>query len=100
MWHHVYTMSATTMGIRELRQNLSRALQRVRAGETIEVTDRGEPVALLAPLPRARAIDRLIAEGRATPGKGSLDEFLRTHRPIAGTTGISTDEAIQEDRGE
>jgi prevent-host-death family protein len=38
-----------TAGIRELRQNLSRYLERVKAGETIEVTDRGKVVAALVP---------------------------------------------------
>lgn len=40
------------VGVRELRHNLSAWLRRVRDGETFEVTDRGTPVALLAPLPR------------------------------------------------
>jgi prevent-host-death family protein len=37
------------IGVRELRQNASRYLARVASGETIEVTDRGRPVALLVP---------------------------------------------------
>jgi antitoxin (DNA-binding transcriptional repressor) of toxin-antitoxin stability system len=40
------------VGVRELRQNLSRWLRLVAEGRTFEVTDRGEPVALLSPLPR------------------------------------------------
>ena len=40
------------VGVRELRHNLSAWLRRVRDGEAFEVTDRGTPVALLAPLPR------------------------------------------------
>ena len=51
--------------VRELRQNLSVYLQRVEGGETLSVTKRGEPVAVLAPLPgRGGPIDRLEAEGR------------------------------------
>jgi prevent-host-death family protein len=38
-------------GIRELRQNLSRYIDRVKAGETIEVTEHGRPVAALVPRP-------------------------------------------------
>lgn len=38
-------------GIRELRQNLSRYIDRVKAGETIEVTERGKVVAALVPRP-------------------------------------------------
>jgi prevent-host-death family protein len=57
-----------TVGIRELRQNLSVYLRRVEQGETLEVTERGRPVALLTPLPgRKSVLDRLIAEGHATP---------------------------------
>lgn len=56
-----------TIGIRELRQQASRYLRDVERGETIEVTDRGRPVALLVPLPHATAIDRLVASGRMAP---------------------------------
>ncbi len=38
------------VGVRELRQNLSRYLRRVGAGEHFEVTERNVPVAILAPL--------------------------------------------------
>ncbi|MCA9853061.1 MAG: type II toxin-antitoxin system prevent-host-death family antitoxin [Dehalococcoidia bacterium] len=34
-----------TLGIRELRQHASKYLRLVRDGETIQVTDRGEPIA-------------------------------------------------------
>lgn len=63
-----------TVGVRELRQNLSRYLRRVEAGETLEVTEHGRPVAVLAPLPPANesVIDRLIREGKARPAKGDL----------------------------
>jgi len=50
-------------GVRELRQRASELLRRVEAGETIEITDRGRPVAVLAPLPDKRPIDRLRATG-------------------------------------
>ena len=57
------------VGVRELRQNLSIYLDRVKAGETLEVTEHGHPVATLAPWTpqRLSIIDRLIAEGKATP---------------------------------
>lgn len=38
------------IGVRELRQNASVYLARVAAGETLRVTDRGRPVALLTPV--------------------------------------------------
>jgi prevent-host-death family protein len=57
------------VGVRELRQNLSVYLDRVKAGETLEVTEHGQPVAQLGPRPvkPTSIIDRLIAEGRITP---------------------------------
>src|SRR5271155_393436 len=42
--------SATeTVGVRELRQHLSRYLARVKEGETLTVTERGHEVARLVP---------------------------------------------------
>ncbi len=49
-------------GIRELRQNLSRYIDRVKAGETIEVTERGKVVAALVPR-REREVAALEARG-------------------------------------
>jgi prevent-host-death family protein len=64
-----------TIGVRELRQRASELLRRVEAGETIEVTDRGRPVALLAPLPDGEPLDRLRAAGETTPAAGNLDDL-------------------------
>jgi prevent-host-death family protein len=57
------------VGVRELRQNLSVYLDRVKAGETLEVTEHGQPVAQLGPRPTkpASIIDQMLADGRATP---------------------------------
>ena len=64
------------VGVRELRQNLSVHLRRVIAGETLEVTDRGHAVAVLAPLPNpSTPLERLMAEGRATRPVGDLLEL-------------------------
>jgi prevent-host-death family protein len=52
-----------TSGIRELRQRASELLRRVEAGETIEITDRGRPVAVLAPLPNQGPTEHLRATG-------------------------------------
>ena len=61
------------IGVRELRQNLSVYLRRVKAGETLEVKERGHWVAVLAPAgATASALERLVAAGRATPAAGDL----------------------------
>jgi prevent-host-death family protein len=53
------------VGVRELRQNLSVYLRRVAAGEVLEVTERGRPVAQLAPLhDSADPLARLASAGR------------------------------------
>lgn len=61
--------------MRELRQNASRYLRRVEAGETIEVTDRGRPIARLVPVGTGSTWDRLVAEGRVTLARGSIDDL-------------------------
>ena len=58
------------VGIRELRDHLSRYLNAVREGEEVTVTDHGKAVARLVPLERPRRLDRLIAEGLVTPAQG------------------------------
>lgn len=54
------------IGVRELRQHASRYLARVESGESLEVTDRGRPVALLVPL-RADPWESLVGTGRVVP---------------------------------
>jgi antitoxin (DNA-binding transcriptional repressor) of toxin-antitoxin stability system len=72
------------VGVRELRQNLSVYLARIAQGETLEVTDRGRAVAILAPLPPAVGIlDRLKAEGRLIPATGDLLTLNRPRRTVS-----------------
>ncbi len=88
------------VGVRELRQNLSQYLRRVAKGESLEVTDRGRAVAVLAPLPEAStALERLIASGRATRPIGSLSEYLK-HNPPIGPVSTWASEALEELREE
>ena len=57
-----------SVGVAELRQNLSKYLRRVERGERLLVTDRNRPVAELGPPPSTGpALDELIAAGRVTP---------------------------------
>lgn len=62
----------TIVGIRQLRQNASAYLRRVRAGETIQIADRGRPVALWVPIPDAGGIARLDAELRLSDAQGDV----------------------------
>ena len=83
--------------VRELRQNLSIYLDRVEGGETFSVTKRGEPVAVLAPLPgRGGAIDRLAAEGWIIPATGRLEDLPPPAKPRPGQRPLS--ELLEETR--
>ncbi len=79
------------VGVRELRQNLSVYLDRVKAGETLEVTEHGHPVARLGPRPAEpmTPIERLIAEGRATPATGDLSELGPPPKLPEGTPSLT-----------
>lgn len=60
-----------SVGIRELRQRASELLRRVEDGESIEITDRGRPVAVLGPLPED-PVERLRASGDLQESGGDL----------------------------
>lgn len=65
------------VGVRELRQNLSVYLRRVRRGEALVVTERGRPVAALHPLP---AVVRL--EERGIPLRRGLGNLAELPPPV------------------
>lgn len=96
-----YIVYMNEVGVRELRQNLSVYLDRVKGGESLRVTEYGRTVALLTPLPRKdmNVFERLVAEGRATPPAKSL-KSLRLPKP--GPPGLPRSEDIlaelREDR--
>lgn len=75
------------VGVRELRQNLSVYLKHVREeGRAYEVTERGEPVAHLTPLPDrpTTTYERMLAEGRITPATRRWDELPEPLPPLPG----------------
>jgi prevent-host-death family protein len=87
-----------SVGVAELRQNLSVYLRRIAQGERLIVTDRNRPVAELVPVSHApSAVDRLIAEGRATPARRS-----RRFSPlvIEGLAETAFSDAVIELRGD
>jgi len=88
------------VGVRELRQNLSKYLTRVKEGESLVVTERGDEVARLIPLgPGANAYADLARRFDASVPVKELDEVVAsfTHDPSpAGTA----DAIIAEGRRE
>ncbi|MGH3717389.1 MAG: type II toxin-antitoxin system Phd/YefM family antitoxin [Pseudonocardiaceae bacterium] len=57
------------IGIRALRNGLSRHLAEVRRGRTVTVTDHGKVIARIVPAGTPTALERLIAEGRVRPAR-------------------------------
>jgi prevent-host-death family protein len=85
-----------TVGVAELRQNLSKYLRRVADGERLVVTDRNRPVAELGPVSRGGTLDRLIAEGKVIPPSRPPDF---TPIKLVGN-GMTLSEALDEIRGD
>ena len=87
------------IGVRELKQNLSKYLKRAAAGEIIRVTERGAPLAVIAPIPGRVRVQEGISEGwitAAEPPKGTRSRSAKIHR--ASSKRRSAD-VLSEDRG-
>ena len=81
------------VGVRELKQNLSKYLKRAARGETIRVTERGIPKAVIGPIPGRLKIEEGIAEGWITPGQRESARKVRRAR-----SRTRSNEALAEDR--
>jgi prevent-host-death family protein len=91
-------MERNVVGARELKVRLGTYLRRVRAGGTLLVTDRGQPVAELRPVPAEAGTDAVLAKLQATgaiarPSRKTLAAF----RPVV-SRGRSAAAAVIEER--
>jgi prevent-host-death family protein len=81
------------VGVRELKQRLSEFIARAAKGEVIRVTDRGEPRAILGPLPGQPRLEEGIREGWIRAGSAAPS------RPVARIeVRLRTEQALEEDR--
>jgi prevent-host-death family protein len=89
-----------TVGVRELRQNLSRYLDEVKRGVSFTVTERGREVARLTPSgPRDSAVARLVADRGATMPRGDLLELDAPGGvPAAGPPSATVLDELREER--
>ena len=78
------------VGVRDLKNRLSHHLKRVRAGARLTVTERGKPIAMLAPVEEKDDLawlHKMVAEGRAhwSGGKptGSKNPPKNTGKPLS-----------------
>jgi prevent-host-death family protein len=88
----------TQMGIRELRNNLPAVIKRVRAGEGIEVTDHGHPVARLVPIHVHSQYEQMVAEGRIVPPE--IDLLDRAPLPVPPGTPTASEILAEMRSGE
>ena len=89
-------MKPAQIGIRELREELSRAIRRVRKGQVLEVTDHGHAVARIVPImPIVDTLSDLIAEGKVRPPRSSGP----LPPPLDLPSRMSSEEAIDLLRG-
>ena len=89
-------MKSSRIGIRALREGLSSAIDRVRNGQVLEITDRGQPVARIVPVGSAGgSLVDLVALGKVRPprSRGKLP------RPLELPSRMTTEEAIDRLRG-
>ncbi len=87
-----------TVGIRELKENLGRYMNRVRTGEKITITDRKKAIAVLIPIEKKdgeEKIYRLIQQGIASWSGGRKPKGMAVR---ADSRGKSVSSAVIEDR--
>jgi prevent-host-death family protein len=87
-----------SVGVRELRQNLSKYLARVKDGESLTVTERGQEVAALIPTGDVAApYSSLVARFGVTPPTERLEDVARRLPPRSSPAG-TTDRYLAESR--
>lgn len=87
----------SSIGVRELKAQLSRQLKRVQRGSRLTITDRGKPIAVLSPVEPQASVAwawRMVAEGKAGWSGGKPRGL---NPPVTGR-GKPTSEMVIEDR--
>ena len=87
------------IGVRELRQHASRYLEMVKAGNAVEVTERGVLVAVLVAPPAGEGVrDRLIASGQLVPAEGPFQMPIRKDVASEGRAASDVLQELREER--
>lgn len=81
------------VGVRELRDKLSRHLANVQEGQTVTVTDHGRPIARIVPVQRPTKLEQLREEGRIRPARKRKQP---APQPVSATGTVS--DLIDEQR--
>lgn len=89
-----------TIGVRDLKANLSRLLKRVQAGATLTVTDRGRAIATIRPIDAPKVnlswVHEMVGQGKAD-WSGGKPRGLMPRIKLRGR-GKSVSEMLIEDR--
>ena len=93
------------VGITELRANLASIIDAAANGETVVVTERGQPrvtISAVASSPDETMVERAIREGWATVGPGYYHKRAdRTPRvTMRSRPGVTLADIFAEDRGD
>lgn len=81
------------VGVRALRDGLSKHLAEVRKGHTVTVTEHGRAVARIVPVDGPTALERLTTEGLVRPPQRAT---RGTPRPVPADKSVS--ELVAEQR--
>ena len=89
-----------SVGVRELRQNLSVYLRRVDRGERLRVLSRGRPVAVLGPIQEEPRdwYEQMVEEGRLIPPQERWETLPEAHPAPPGWDSQKVLDEIRADR--
>lgn len=84
-------------GIKELRSSLRETMEQVKAGETVVITERGEPIARIVPIePHDARMERLIRSGAIRPPLRPLNPDIWTRPKLDDPEGLLVKFALEE----
>jgi prevent-host-death family protein len=91
----------STVGIKELKDRLTHYIRRTKQGEEIVVTERGKPVAVLAPIGAERQVETVEAKLARLAARGIVT--LPTRKPLkrarrVRVSGRPISQTVVEDR--
>lgn len=78
-------MTQSTVGVRDLKAQLSKYLKQVKAGETVIITEHGRPIGRIVPEPESleERLQRLVDSGELLWSGVPLPSF----EPVGANTG-------------
>jgi prevent-host-death family protein len=90
-----------TVGIRQLQQRASTVIREVKAGEVVEITERGRVVARLVPPTPGGKLDELIAAGLVRgDGRGFRESMRRYPSQVAVAGEVTLSDALRDLRSD